>query len=62
MRWGDFWMFSAEMQGREPDPTRFYAEQMKYAQDVNTQPQPSFEMPGTYADPNNETTGAVTSS
>jgi hypothetical protein len=60
----DFWMFSAEMRGREPDATRTSARAMEQAQDVGT-PQADWlpaEMPTTYSDRNRETTGAVTAS
>lgn len=59
----DFWMFSAEMRGPAPDPTRFQARAMEQAQDVAA-PQDWLpaEMPTTYSDRNIETTGAVTSS
>jgi hypothetical protein len=61
MLWAEFWMFMAEMPGREPDPTRFFAEQMKYSQDVQ-RPQPPLEMPTNYGDRNISNDGAVTSS
>ena len=60
----DFWMFSAEMRGRQPDPSRFQAEAMERAQDVGV-PQSDWlpqEMPSTYTEPNRETSGAVTAS
>jgi hypothetical protein len=60
----DFWMFSAEMRGREPDSTRTSARAMEQAQDVGT-PQADWlpaEMPTTYSSPNRETSGAVTAS
>jgi hypothetical protein len=60
MSWADFWMFTAEMPGRE-DPLRFEAEAFKYSQDEQAIPR-SPDMPGTYGDRNNETTGAVTAS
>lgn len=61
MKWAEFWTFSAEERGREPDPTRTSAEQMKYAQDVQ-KPQPPLEMPTNYGDRNISNDGAVTSS
>jgi hypothetical protein len=58
--WADFWMFSAEMRGRE-DPLRYEAEAYKYSQDEQAPP-PSLEMPTNYGDRNINNDGAVTAS
>lgn len=60
MSWADFWMFSAEMPGRE-DPLRFEVEAIKYSQDEG-KPPPAFDLPSTYGDRNINNDGAVTKS